>query len=149
MARDGQVVLAWQPSAGATGYEVVRGTSPTDLSTVVGTTVAPTVTDTAVQNGTVYYYAVRAVSAAGSSPDSAIVSARPRAATCATGNAIVRENCLPGTTGWKTPNAAGFDEDGRAQGYLRSTGLRPKFLEKMEHANVHVDPMLFAMDALR
>ena len=43
-------------------------------------------------------------------------------------------------------HSAGFDEDGKAQGYLRSTGLRPKFLDKMEHSNVHVDPMLFAME---
>jgi len=46
-------------------------------------------------------------------------------------------------------HSAGFDKEGRAQGYLRSTGLRPKFLDKMEHSNVHVDPMLFAMDGLR
>jgi pilus assembly protein CpaF len=45
-------------------------------------------------------------------------------------------------------HSAGFDEDGKAQGFLRSTGLRPKFLDKMEHSNVRVDPMLFAMDAL-
>jgi pilus assembly protein CpaF len=44
---------------------------------------------------------------------------------------------------------AGFDQEGKAQGFLRSTGLRPKFLEKMEHANVRVDPLLFAMDGLR
>ncbi len=30
-------------------------------------------------------------------------------------------------------------------GTLKPTGLRPKFLDKMSHANVHVDPMLFAM----
>ncbi len=41
-------------------------------------------------------------------------------------------------------HSAGFDADGHARGYLRSTGLRPKFLEKMTHANVRVDPMLFA-----
>jgi pilus assembly protein CpaF len=46
-------------------------------------------------------------------------------------------------------HSAGFDADGKAQGYLRSTGLRPKFLDKMEHSNVQVDPMLFAMDGLR
>jgi pilus assembly protein CpaF len=44
---------------------------------------------------------------------------------------------------------AGFDETGKAQGFLRSTGLRPKFLDKMEHSNVHVDPTIFAMDGLR
>jgi pilus assembly protein CpaF len=46
-------------------------------------------------------------------------------------------------------HSAGFDEDGRAKGFLRSTGLRPKFLEKMEHSNVRVDPMIFATDGLR
>jgi pilus assembly protein CpaF len=43
----------------------------------------------------------------------------------------------------------GFDADGRSRGKLKATGLRPKFLDKMEHSNVRVDPMLFAMDALR
>ena len=40
-------------------------------------------------------------------------------------------------------NSAGFDEDGRALGRLQATGLRPKFLEKMAHANVSVDPHMF------
>ncbi|MEP7092332.1 MAG: CpaF family protein, partial [Nocardioidaceae bacterium] len=40
----------------------------------------------------------------------------------------------------------GFDESGRTLGRLRATGLRPKFIEKLAQANVHVDPMLFAMD---
>jgi pilus assembly protein CpaF len=31
-------------------------------------------------------------------------------------------------------------------GRLRSTGLRPKFLEKMAYANVTVDPVIFAVD---
>jgi pilus assembly protein CpaF len=43
-------------------------------------------------------------------------------------------------------HSMGFDENGRSLGALRSTGLRPKFLEKLAHNNVHVDPMLFAMD---
>ena len=41
-------------------------------------------------------------------------------------------------------HSAGFDADGHSRGYLRSTGLRPKFLEKMAHDNVSVDLMLFA-----
>jgi pilus assembly protein CpaF len=39
---------------------------------------------------------------------------------------------------------AGFDSEGKALGLLTSTGLRPKFLEKMEYANVSVNPMLFS-----
>ncbi len=45
-------------------------------------------------------------------------------------------------------HSAGFDQNGKAMGRMRSTGLRPKFLEKMAHANVKVDPMLFATDRL-
>ncbi|MDP3968408.1 MAG: CpaF family protein [Nocardioides sp.] len=43
-------------------------------------------------------------------------------------------------------HSAGFDAEGRSRGGLRGTGLRPKFLEKMAHANITVDPMLFATD---
>ena len=42
--------------------------------------------------------------------------------------------------------SAGFDANGRTLGTLRATGLRPTFLEKMAHANVTVDPMLFYSD---
>ncbi|WP_372728579.1 CpaF family protein [Nocardioides sp.] len=44
-------------------------------------------------------------------------------------------------------HTAGFDQDGKALGSLRSTGLRPKFLEKLAYANVSVDPLLFAPSA--
>jgi pilus assembly protein CpaF len=40
-------------------------------------------------------------------------------------------------------HSAGFDEEGRSLGGLRTTGLRPKFLEKLAHNNVQVDPMIF------
>jgi pilus assembly protein CpaF len=45
-------------------------------------------------------------------------------------------------------HSQGFDEDGVSLGRLRSTGLRPKFLEKMLHANVRVDPIVFARDGV-
>ena len=45
-------------------------------------------------------------------------------------------------------NSAGFDAEGNALGRLRSTGLRPKFLEKMAHHNVTVDPMIFHADRM-
>jgi pilus assembly protein CpaF len=43
-------------------------------------------------------------------------------------------------------HSKGFDENGRSLGSLKATGLRPKFLEKLAHNNVHVDPMVFARD---
>ena len=39
---------------------------------------------------------------------------------------------------------AGFDENGRFQGGLKSTGLRPRFLERLADHGVHVDPAIFA-----
>ncbi len=45
-------------------------------------------------------------------------------------------------------HSKGFDENGRSLGGLVATGLRPKFIEKLAHVNVHVDPMLFAMDGV-
>jgi pilus assembly protein CpaF len=45
-------------------------------------------------------------------------------------------------------HSMGFDEHGRTLGRLRATGLRPKLLEKLAHNNVHVDPMIFAMDGM-
>ena len=41
-------------------------------------------------------------------------------------------------------NSAGFDAEGRSLGTLKATGLRPKFLDKMLHNNVTVDPRIFA-----
>ena len=42
---------------------------------------------------------------------------------------------------------AGYDEFGRARGHLRSTGLRPHFLERLADEGVHVDPILFASES--
>jgi pilus assembly protein CpaF len=38
----------------------------------------------------------------------------------------------------------GFDELGRYRGHLKSTGLRPKFLDKLSDAGVHVPPNAFS-----
>ena len=39
---------------------------------------------------------------------------------------------------------AGFDENGKFKGGLRSKGLRPRFLERLTDHGVHVDPAVFA-----
>ena len=43
--------------------------------------------------------------------------------------------------------SAGMDEEGRFLGRLKSTGLRPKFLDRLAERGVHVDPDLFALEA--
>ncbi|HEV2888772.1 MAG TPA: CpaF family protein [Frankiaceae bacterium] len=40
----------------------------------------------------------------------------------------------------------GLDENGRSKGALKSTGLRPKFLEKLAEHGVTVDPKTFAFE---
>ncbi|HET7902568.1 MAG TPA: CpaF family protein [Candidatus Nanopelagicales bacterium] len=42
--------------------------------------------------------------------------------------------------------AAGYDEEGAPLGTLRSTGLRPKFLDKLAAHGIHVDPVIFAFE---
>jgi pilus assembly protein CpaF len=41
-------------------------------------------------------------------------------------------------------HSQGYDSDGRVLGRLRSTGLRPKLLDKLLEYNVAVDPIIFA-----
>src|SRR5207248_742473 len=40
----------------------------------------------------------------------------------------------------------GFDDNGHAKGTLKSTGLRPKFLEKLGAHGVHVDATIFSFE---
>ena len=42
--------------------------------------------------------------------------------------------------------SAGMDEEGRFRGRLKSTGLRPKFLDKLAERGVYVEPELFALE---
>lgn len=42
----------------------------------------------------------------------------------------------------------GYDSANRFLGYLRATGLRPRLLEKLHNHNVHIEPSMFAVEAL-
>ncbi len=74
-----QVSLAWTASTGATSYNVKRGTTSGGPYTTVASPTGATYTDTAVTNGTTYYYVVTAVSANGESANSNQASATPSA----------------------------------------------------------------------
>jgi pilus assembly protein CpaF len=43
--------------------------------------------------------------------------------------------------------SAGIDDEGRFKGRLKSTGLRPKFLDKLAERGVYVEPELFALES--
>ena len=77
-AGNAQVSLSWNASTGATSYNVKRSTA--NGGPFSATLASPAVTnyiDTAVTNGTTYYYAVSAVNASGESANSAQASATP------------------------------------------------------------------------
>jgi pilus assembly protein CpaF len=42
--------------------------------------------------------------------------------------------------------SAGIDEEGKFRGRLKSTGLRPKFLDKLAERGVYIDPEIFALE---
>ena len=74
-----QVALAWTSSVGATSYNVYRGTtSGGESSTPLASGLTSTsYTDTAVTNGTTYYYTVKALNSLGTSGPSVEASATP------------------------------------------------------------------------
>jgi len=80
-AGDGVVTLTWTASANATSYNVKRSTSKGGPYTQLAVSTTAGYSDTAVTNGTTYYYVVSAVDAAGESANSAEVAATPSKAT--------------------------------------------------------------------
>jgi hypothetical protein len=106
IALDGKVRLSWQPSAGATGYSLYRGSSPgaiTQRITPAGFS-GTTFLDTSAPVGQPRYYAVKASNSDGESSAGQVAQASASTRSCSTGNAIVVENCFQGSAGWKVTN---------------------------------------------
>jgi fibronectin type 3 domain-containing protein len=75
-----QVTLAWTPVAGATGYAVYRSTtSGGPFTDILGYPSSTSFNDTAVVNGTTYYFVVAALDVVGASTNSGQVSVTPSA----------------------------------------------------------------------
>jgi hypothetical protein len=74
-----QVALTWNSSGGATSYTVSRSTTSGGPYTKIASPTTTTYTDPNLTNGTTYYYVVAAANSAGSSANSAQVSATPAA----------------------------------------------------------------------
>ena len=73
----GKPVLAWDAVPGATSYRIYRSTSRGTGYSLLATTTSTSYVNTSAAKGTTYYYRVKACNAAGLSPYSNIVSARP------------------------------------------------------------------------
>ena len=67
--------------SGATSYKVYRATSQNGTYSLLGTVTATSYTNTGAKAGTTYYYKVKAVSSAGESAYSNIVSGKSKAVT--------------------------------------------------------------------
>jgi beta-glucanase (GH16 family) len=99
------VTITWTKSSSAATYNVQRGSQRSGPYTKLASPAALTYTDSAVVNGTTYYYVVSAVNTAGQSADSAEVSATPKAPSTAS------TPSTPSTTSTSaaaTPPVAGY-----------------------------------------
>jgi regulation of enolase protein 1 (concanavalin A-like superfamily) len=76
-ASNAAVFLQWNPAASATGYKLKRALVSGGGYNLIASQVATNYTDSAVTNGTFYYYVVTATNAAGDSAVSAEVFAQP------------------------------------------------------------------------
>jgi fibronectin type 3 domain-containing protein len=76
-AGDAQVMLSWNTSAGATGYNVKRSTTNGSGYQTVSSPTTTSFTDIGLTNGTTYYYVVTALNTAGESGNSNQASATP------------------------------------------------------------------------
>ena len=75
---------------GATEYDVYRGDSAGNLTSIATDVTGTTYDDSGLRNGAIYYYAVRASNSVGDGPQSAAVSLRALATPGALGNFTVR-----------------------------------------------------------
>jgi len=73
----GKPMLAWDAVPGATSYRIYRSTSRGTGYSLLATNTSTSYVNTSAAKGTTYYYRVKACNAAGLSPYSNIVSARP------------------------------------------------------------------------
>lgn len=78
-AGDASVGLEWNAVSGATGYRVVRATSPAGGEVQIADLTSLGYTDGALVNGTTYYYSIRAYDPTRESVSSTLVSATPLA----------------------------------------------------------------------
>jgi hypothetical protein len=82
-----RTILNWNASSGATSYRVKRATTTGGPYSQIASPTTTTYTDTALSNGTAYYYVITAVNAVGESGNSAQATATPQAITIVKDNA--------------------------------------------------------------
>ena len=79
-AGDGTVALTWRAAAGASAYNVYRGTASGGEVLLQSNVSGPAFTDTGLTDGMTYYYEITSVNQLGESPLSSEVSTTPQMA---------------------------------------------------------------------
>jgi len=102
---DGEVALSWNASANAVSYQVLRSQTDGGPYALVATVASTNLTDFGVLNGLAYFYVIKAVNSAGSSPASVQVSANPTSTAVISVDFSVTAGMLelewpPDHTGW-------------------------------------------------
>ena len=123
-AGNAQLALSWSAVSGVTGYRLKRATTSGGPYTLVASPTGTSHTDTALINGTTYYYVVSAVNEAGEGANSTQLAAAPRA----DGPATIQAESGTITNGTFDSNNAGFNGTAFANlavnlGTLQFTGL--------------------------
>jgi fibronectin type 3 domain-containing protein len=105
-AANATITLAWSASSGATGYNVKRGTTSGGPYTQLAAATSTGYTDSAVTNGTAYYYVVSALNAAGESVNSAQASGTPAAPPAAPTNLTATAGNAQASLTWSASSGA-------------------------------------------
>lgn len=96
-----QVVLTWNSVAGASAYNVYRGTSSDQETTTAATGITSTTyTDTGLTNNTVYYYIVKAVVSGAESSASNEITVTPTASITVMADSGVDFSSTQGGKNW-------------------------------------------------
>ena len=85
-AASGKPMLTWNAVSSATSYKVYRATSQKGTYSLLGTVTATSYTNTGAKAGTTYWYKVKAVSSAGESAYSNVVSGKTTVTTLTMGH---------------------------------------------------------------
>ena len=102
--------LTWGASAGATSYNVKRGTTSGGPYTQLASTSGTTYRDTSVVNGTMYYYVVTSVAADGESTPTGEIAATPVVQPLAPATVLARAGDRQITLSWSaSTNAATYN----------------------------------------
>jgi len=96
---DNQATLSWQAGAGATSFDVYRGTAPGAEALYQTGVTSPSFADTGATNGTRYFYTVTALNGVGEGAPSAEASVTPAPPSCQA--PLFAEFWDLGTSGWR------------------------------------------------